>query len=109
MSEISATIRVGRWLSGFSICGYLLLAGVAIGGVHSFVKASRAPILAVNVTAGVAVLCSFIAWGLALYHWGNDQEAPSRRRWGLILIVGAFIGAWCYWFRPRKKFSSLQK
>jgi len=93
-------IRVGKALSWISILGYLVIASLASRVIREAVSANTTAILAINVVAGLAVLSSFLVWGMALYHWGTNENRRKSHKWGFRLILGAFVGAWVYWLRP---------
>lgn len=92
--------RFGSALSCFSILGYTLIASLASRNIREAVSVNASAALLVNLLAGLAVLSSFVAWGLALYHWGTTADYPTRRTWGIGLILGTFVGAWIYWLWP---------
>jgi hypothetical protein len=96
-------IRAGRMLSLAGIVGYLALMSLLLPGLRESINASQGALLAVNLFAAIGAVGVFGAWGLALYHWGTrfDGSSTSRRRWGFGLTLGAFVGAWIYWFTRR--------
>lgn len=52
-----------------------------------------------DVMGAVTALSIFVGWPLAVFHWGTRYSGSSRarRRWGAIVILGVFVGAWSYW------------
>jgi hypothetical protein len=93
-------IRIGRYLSVVGIIGYLLVISFTLPQLREALYARPNVSLSLNLIVGVAVLASFVAWALALYDWATNYRGIWRRRWGVALVLGAFIGAWVYWLRP---------
>jgi hypothetical protein len=94
-------VRVGRLLSVVGIAGYtLLLIVTLLGGRQNFDRNSIA-VFAFDVFVGLAVLASFIAWVLALYHlWYRPIRIKANKLpWSIALLLGVFVTAWVYWFR----------
>lgn len=97
-------IRLGRGLTimgvTWAVIG-LLLIGVA--PTLSAVNNNSILRIVLFLAGLVGTLSIFGAWGLALYHWGTGTSGGQHQkgRWGLFLIVFAFVAAWVYWFtRP---------
>jgi hypothetical protein len=95
-------IRLGRVLSVLGILSFAFLLSLSSTSVRAAVDNAGAGHWAASIVGGIGGPCVFTAWGLALYHWGTRYQGSleSRRRWGIGLILGAFLGAWAYWLRP---------
>lgn len=94
---MKAVLRVA---SALSILGFVALMALRDPAMRSAVNSSALLTAVVNVGGAVAALASFTAWFGSIYHWGTafPVTAKSRRAWGLVVILGVFIGAWLYSF-----------
>lgn len=98
-------IRTGKILTYVAIAGYTLLLLMVPAGLRDTLESSRIAFVAINLGAGVGAIAAFVSWGLALYHWGTrfTGEQSVKRKWGVALIAGVFVGGWVYWLtRPRE-------
>ena len=82
-----------------SIVGFLVVLGQRIPAKES-VFHSNAGTAIIGIVGAITAFAAFASWGLAVYHWGSRFPAtsPDRRKWGRIVIFGAFIGRWLYGF-----------
>jgi hypothetical protein len=94
-------IRFARALSAIGILGFLYLLSLSIPSVLEKMNASGDMRALTSVAGALTAVGAFFPWFLGLYHWGTrfSGKPAAKRWWGVALILGAFIGAWVYWFR----------
>jgi hypothetical protein len=97
-------IAAGRALSLTAIIAYLAVGLQSVTAIREYVNGRPDLLLGLNLFGGMGAVGTFGAWGLALYHWGTRYAGPlsARRRWGVALTFGMFVGAWCYWLTRRE-------
>jgi hypothetical protein len=73
---------------------------LAIPDLRDAANASQPALYILDAMGAIGALGVFSSWGLALYHWGTHFTGPksSKRRWGVGLTLGMFVGGWIYWF-----------
>ena len=50
----------------------------------------------------LTVVCMFLSWVLALFHWGASTGLANRKTtWGFVGMLGFFLGAAVYFYHPR--------
>jgi hypothetical protein len=98
-------IASGKALTFVAIIAYIAIGLQSIAAIRAHVNARPELLLGLNLLGAAGAIGTFGGWGLALYHWGTRYGGSSsgRRRWGLALILGMFVGAWCYWLTRREE------
>ena len=97
-------VTLGKALTIVAVVAYFAVGLQNVLAIRDYVNGRPELLLALNVLAALGALGTFGGWGLALYHWGTRYAGPAtaRRRWGFALILGMFVGAWCYWLSRRE-------
>jgi hypothetical protein len=105
------TLVVGRSLTLVSILAFALTLSLWVPAVGDYVNSHSGVFAALNVFGALGAFCTFAAWGLAIFHWGQRSfdEARTKRRWGVGVTLGLFIGAWVYWLFGTEESSSAAK
>jgi len=93
--------RVGRMSTILAVVGWTVVFLALVPAVQSVPSTNQALFTAFNLLGAATALASFVSWFTAIYHWGTRYEGDgeSRRRWGVAVTFGLFIGAWFYWLR----------
>jgi len=91
-------ILVGRVLSTFAAAGAALLLALVKSVLRAEVNANPALLSAANLLGALTAFAFFIGWGLAVYHWGSRYRGERKGVWGIVVILGVFIGALFYWW-----------
>lgn len=94
-------VHVGRWSSLIAIVGWLIVMSGLVPSVQQMLNANSMALAAFNAAGALTAVAAFVSWFTAIFHWGlRFQGDPRlRRRWGLAVVFGVFIGAWTYWFK----------
>ena len=89
-------VHFGRILSVFAALGFGCVSLMAAPSVRGILETPWVFTM-FNAVSALTALTLFIAWGLAIYHWGSRYTGPRKRLWGAAVILGAFVGSWLYW------------
>jgi hypothetical protein len=98
------SIRLGRFLALLSIAGFITVLALNVRSIQSaFVAGSRSHSI-LNALIAFAAIATFLSWGLALYHLATRFRGPAstKKRWGIALVLGAFVASWFYWLSAPK-------
>lgn len=101
--------KVGRALTLLGMLGVGMVLSLLSDTVSGWVNGAPPVRVVFDTIGALAAFAIFIAWGLAIYHWGRQPfgDPGTRRRWGLAVTLGAFVGAWAYWLAgPQEKRSA---
>jgi hypothetical protein len=97
-------IAIGKALTFIALAAYVAIGLQSVSTIRDYVNGRPDLLLGLNILGALGAIGTFGAWGLALYHWGTRYtgDASIRRRWGVALTLGMFLGAWCYWLTRRE-------
>ncbi len=89
-------ITVGRLTGVIGTLGGLVLFALLGAGVEGSVNAPGA----MDVVGAIVALSMFLSWFIAIWHWGRyyPAEGQGKGTWGVVVIMGFFLGATAYWF-----------
>jgi|GEM_PF-4033623 hypothetical protein len=92
-------IRFGRVTTVTSIASTVGLFGLFYCGSTLGLRTETADTV-LYLFAAVAVGAAFASWGTAVLHVrrGLRGGRDGFKRWSAIVILGAFVGAWAYWW-----------
>lgn len=95
--KTSRMTRVGRILTAAGILGLALVLSVTHPLTRSVLDSNGLFVL-VNLVSAATVATLLTTWALAVYHWGTRYDGARRSLWGVVTILGVFIGSWLYWW-----------
>lgn len=94
------TIRtIGRGAAVISILGCAAMFLLLFPQLRHALEQPGALRSVYDLIGALTAMTLFATWLTAILHWGirYSPDRGKKWQWGLVVVFGAFVGAWVYW------------